>query len=383
MSIHYFDNAATTLVLPKAAAIAHDLMTQNFGNASSLHKFGVNSARAMKHAREIIAKTINCTPEEIRFTSGGTESDNAAIFGAARLVKRMGKHMITSEIEHHAVLNPMKELESHGFKVTKLKPLPNGALDFDALRDAIRPDTVFVSIMLVNNETGVINDIAKVRAILKEKGCRALLHTDAVQALMKVPIDVKKLDVDMMSLSGHKVNGPKGIGALYTKRGLHLPPMIYGGGQEGGFRSGTEPVPLIAAFGDALAEGMNEYQQGLEHIIKLREYIIDTIKETVPEIHFNFMENTVPHIMSISLPGCPSEVAMRILESMNVYVSAGSACSRGKKSHVMQSCGADPKYIESALRISISRHNTMDDAKELCDALKLAYDRLHRKGQRN
>lgn len=378
MAIHYFDNAATTFVAHKAADIAYDLMIGGFGNPSSLHKFGVSAAKSIKHYRETISKMINCAPDELHFTSGGTESDNTAIFGAAKLVKRIGKHIITSEIEHHAVLNPMKELENLGFEVTKLKPLQNGMLDFDALRAAVSTDTAFVSIMLVNNETGVINDISRIRGILKEKGSRAIIHTDAVQALLKIPIDVKKLDVDMMSLSAHKVNGPKGIGALYTRRGLRLPPLIYGGGQESGFRSGTEPTPLIAAFGEACIEGVGDFQSGLERITRIREYIIDRVQTTLPDIHFNYMENCVPHIMSISLPGCPSEVTMRILESMDVFVSAGSACSRGKKSHVMIACGADPKYIESAIRISMSRHNTMEDAQVLCEALKRAYDRLHR-----
>jgi len=378
MAIHYFDNAATTKVTPKAAEAAFEMMTNGYGNPSSLHKFGVSAAKAVKTSREIIAKTINCQPEELHFTSGGSESNNTAIFGAAKLGKRSGKHVITTEIEHHAVLNPVKELEALGFEVTRIKPLPNGMIDINTLKDAVRQDTILVSMMLVNNETGVINEVSKIRSVLKEKNYKALIHTDAVQALFKVPIDVKKLDVDMMSFSGHKINAPKGIGALYVRRGVKLPPLIYGGGQENGFRSGTEPVPMIAAFGEACAEGQREFKDGIERVTKLREYIINKLQETVPAAHINFTDNCVPHILSISLPGCPSEVTMRILESMDVYVSAGSACSRGKRSHVMTACGVDSKLIESSIRVSMSRHNTIEDADALCEALKSAYARLHR-----
>ncbi len=378
MTIHYFDNAATTQVIPQAAAIAYEMMTGSYGNPSSLHRFGVNAAKSVKHSREIIANIINCAPDELHFTSGGTESNNTALFGASKLIKRKGMHIITSETEHHAILNPLKELESLGFEVTRIKPRPDGAFDLDAFRSSIRPDTMLVSVMLVNNESGVINDVASIRSILKENNCRALIHTDAVQALFKTPIDVKKLDVDMLSLSGHKINAPKGIGALYMRRGLRLPPLIYGGGQESGIRSGTEPTPLIAAFGAACTDGLNDFEGGVMRVHALRDRIVSQIRETVPDIHFNFTENCIPHILNISLPGCPSEVTMRILESMDVYVSAGSACSRGRKSHVLTACGIEPKYIDSAIRISISRHNTEEDADVLCEALKRAYARLHR-----
>ncbi|NLD87607.1 MAG: cysteine desulfurase [Clostridiales bacterium] len=378
MATHYFDNSATTMVSKRAADIAYTLMTESYGNASSLHSLGMEAEKQVTAARQVLAKVLNCRENEIYFTSGGTESDNTAIYGALRLRKRVGRHIITSVAEHPAVLNPVKQLEREGYEVTYLKPDRDGRLSIDAIRDAVRPDTALVTLMLVNNESGVISDISSLRSILRKKSSRALIHSDCVQALFKTSIDVKKLDCDIISLSGHKIHAPKGIGALYVRSGVSLPPYLHGGGQEKGMRSGTEPVPLIAAFGEACREYLEVFEEANERIETFRDKILSRIREELPAAKVNFTEYTIPHIISLSLPGCPSEVTMRILESEGVYVSAGSACSRGRRSSVLTACGLDTGTIDSTVRISMSRYTTAEDCDALVNALKSAYERLHK-----
>ena len=363
----YLDNAATTRVCPEAAEAAMKMMTECYGNPSSTHTKGREAAAALKAARAQVGKALGCADAEVYFTSCGSEGDNWAILNGARYMEHRGKHIISSAVEHDAVRKSMDELESRGFEITRLQPDEKGAVSVGAVIDALRPDTVLVSLMMVNNETGAITDIAGLSRALKKEKSAALLHTDAVQGFMKVPFQARTLGADMITISGHKIHAPKGIGALYIRSGLRLRPYIMGGGQENGMRAGTEPMPQIAAFGAAAelaGSGMKEYTRKMA---ELRQYIMDMLSSAMPEAVF--IGGGAPHILSVSLPGYRSEVLMNCLESEGVYVSRSSACKKGGRSHVLEAMGLQPDIIDGAVRISFSRYNDKEDADALCLAL--------------
>ena len=309
---HYLDNSATTKVCPEAAQAALRAMTEVYGNPSSTHTVGREAKKLLDSSRAQTAAALGCTAGELVFTSCGSESDNWAILGGAEAMKRRGKHIISSAVEHDAVRKSLDELESRGFEVTRLRPDETGAIPADAVADALRPDTILVSLMLVNNETGAITDISAVSKALKRAGSQALLHTDAVQAFMKLPFSAKTLGADMISVSGHKIHAPKGIGALYIKNGLRLKPFILGGGQEAGRRAGTEAMPQIAAFA-AACQAAGDVKANAAHMAALKQLAVDRLKEALPEIRF--IGGRAPHILSLSLPGWRSEVLMNFLEA--------------------------------------------------------------------
>lgn len=370
----YFDNAATTKVRIEAAELMLSVMTEDFGNPSSTHSMGRRAKQILDTARKNVADAIGASPKELFFTSGGTEADNWAIFAAAEKMWRKGKHIIISGYEHDAINSPVKKLEDTGWEVTRISPDDEGRITAEAVLKAVREDTVIISVMLVNNEIGAINPVARIAKAVKAK-CGALVHTDAVQAFCKMPISVKALGVDMMSLSSHKIHGPKGCGALYIKDGVKLPAFISGGGQEEALRSGTEALPAIAAFGEAAKLGKSEMPQNIENMKMLKAYTVERIKKDIPDTLF-IGSGDAPHILSISLPGYKSEVLMNYLDREGICVSKSSACKKGKRSHVLEAMGLAPKIIDGAIRISFSKFSTIEECDYFVNHLKEASEKV-------
>lgn len=370
----YLDNAATTRVCAEAADIAYKLMTKCYGNPSSTHTKGREAKTYLDTARSQIANALGCLPSEVYFTSCGSESDVWAITKGAEGAQRRGKHIISSAVEHDAVRKTLEDLASRGFEVTFLTPEKDGSVSVSAVEAALREDTVLVTLMMVNNETGAVTDIAGIAKMLKAKGSKALLHTDAVQGFMKVPFSAKKLGADMISISGHKIHAPKGIGALYIKTGVKIKPLIRGGAQENGMRAGTEAMPQIAAFGKAAEIAYAGMKENCEKMAALRTLAIDTLCSQLPEVQI--IGGGAPHILSVSLPGWRSEVLMNFLEAEGIYVSRSSACKKGGRSHVLEAMQLPAQVIDGAIRISFSRYSSEEDVRTLCSALKRAHDTL-------
>lgn len=359
----YLDNAATTRVCPEAAEAALEAMTAEFGNPSSRYALAADAAARLKADRAGIAEALGCAAAELYFTSGGTEGDNWAIQGALSYNKRRGKHIVTTAIEHAAVLEPIKALQQQGYEVTLLKPDRGGHISPEAVAGALREDTVLVSMMLVNNELGTILPVAEAAKLVKEKGCPALVHCDAVQGFLKVPFTPAGLGVDLLTVSGHKIRAPKGVGALYIRKGLKLPPFLLGGGQEEGLRSGTEPTAQIAALAAACRSWDKSFTK---RILELKDYAVESLL-AVPGLNI-ISAGDAPHILAISMPGMPSEMLVRDLSDRGVYVSSGSACHKGKPSHVFAALGLPKTELMGILRVSFGTENTKDDV----DALRAA-----------
>lgn len=373
----YLDNAATTRVRPEAVQAAVDVMTEGFGNPSSLYPLG-QTARARREAdRARVAKALGCRSEEAVFTSCGTEGDNWAIKAAVELGRRKGKHIITTAIEHSAVLEPCKALEREGYEVTWLPPEADGTVSLQRLEEALRPDTILVSMMLVNNELGTVLPVKEAAQAIRKAGSPALLHTDAVQGFLKLPFKTEELGVDLLTVSGHKVGAPKGIGALYIRNGLRktLKPLLLGGGQENGLRPGTEPTAQIAAFGAACELGLAERDANTARMAELKDYAVETLLQKVPELE-QVGKGTAPHILCLTLPGYQSEVLVRTLGDQGICVSAGSACHRGKPSHVFAALPLSKPRRNGAFRISFSPENTRAEVDALANALVRARDTL-------
>jgi cysteine desulfurase len=364
---HYLDNSATTRVCPEAAEAALRAMTEVYGNPSSTHTLGREAKKLLDQSRKKVADALDCQMKELVFTSCGSESDNWAILGGAEAMKRKGKHVISSAVEHDAVRKSLDELESRGFEVTRLRPDRTGAIPVDAVREALRPDTVLLSLMLVNNETGAVTDIPGVSRLLRETGSPALLHCDAVQAFLKLPFTARSLGADLISVSGHKIHAPKGVGALYIKSGLRLKPFLLGGGQEEGRRAGTEAMPQLAAFGAACEIGRAHLAENAARMAGYKQEIVHRLSDSLPELRY--VPTDAPHILSLSLPGWRSEVLMNFLEAREVYVSKSSACKKGGRSHVLEAIGLDARTIDGAIRIGLSRYTTAEDIDALCQGL--------------
>ena len=360
----YFDNGATTKVYKEVADVMYDAMTISYGNPSSLHSKGLEAEHILKNSRKIIADKIKCNPDEIIFTASGSESNNLAILGTADLFRFKGE-IVTSKVEHKCVLECMKRLETLGFKVHYLNVDENGIVDLEELKNLISDKTQLVSIMHVNNECGSIQPIKDIYRIVKDKNSSTLVHTDNIQGFCK--IDITCEHCDMMSISAHKIHGPKGIGALYVKKGVRLSPVIYGGGQEKGLRGGTENVPAVAGFGKAI-----ELYDKNEKIIEIKKHIINRITNEIPKIYVNGDADTSsPYILNIAMIGLRSEIILHSLEQKGIYVSSGSACSSNKPSpsHVLVAMGYKPERVDSSIRISFNNQNTIEEADEFCDAL--------------
>ena len=364
---HYLDNAATTRVCPEAAQAALAAMTEVYGNPSSTHTKGREAKKLLEGSRAQVAAALGCAPEELVFTSCGSESDNWALLGGAEAMKRRGRHVLSSAVEHDAVRKSLDELEARGFEVTRLRPEKDGSVSAEAVAAALREDTILVSLMLVNNETGAVTDISAVSRALKAAGSAALLHTDAVQGFGKLAFTPKTLGADLVSISGHKIHAPKGVGALYIRGGLRLKPFILGGGQENGRRAGTEALPQIAAFGAAAELAKRGLAENAARMEALREDALARLRPAVPELVL--IGGGAPHILSLSLPGWRSEVLMNFLEARGVYVSRSSACKKGARSHVLEAMGLPAAVIDGALRVGLSRCTTQEDIAARCDGL--------------
>lgn len=355
----YFDNAATTAVFPEVRELMVQLLEADYGNPSSLHMKGVEAERYIKEAKARIAAEIKCMDKELIFTSGGTESNNLAIIGAALAHRRSGKHIITSNIEHASVSATMDFLQKEGFEVTYIGVDEKGFFNLEELKSALREDTILVSTMYVNNELGTIEPIEQISQIVKSYNPKILYHVDAIQAFGKIRFSPKKLGVDLMSFSGHKIHGPKGSGALYVKDKVLLRPIIYGGGQQKEMRSGTENVPAIAGMGLATKIMYEDHEEKMNHMRALKQAFIDKVT-AFEDVYNNSGE--APHIASISFTGVRSEVMLHALEEREIYVSAGSACSSNKPhiSNVLQAIGLPKERLESTLRFSFCESNTME-----------------------
>lgn len=365
----YLDNAATTRVRPEAAQAALEVMTRDFGNPSTRYALGTAAAERLAADRAVVAQALGCRAEEVVFTSCGTEGDNWAIRAALELGKRKGKHIVTTAIEHSAVLEPLRDLAAQGYEVTYLRPDRSGHISPTQVEGALRPDTVLVSMMLVNNELGTLLPVREAAEAVRRSGCPALVHTDAVQGFLKIPFTPEGLGVDLLTLSGHKIGAPKGIGALYIRRGLKLRPLLFGGGQEGGLRPGTEPTAQIAALAAACRVWMDHREEYTERMKGVKDHFLSSLQATLPRAVV-VSPGDAPHICAVSLPGYPSEMLVRELSDRGICVSAGSACRRGKPSYVFAATGRPKTELLGTLRVSFSPESTPEEADALVSALE-------------
>lgn len=360
----YLDNSATTRCSAAATQRMVELLTQEYGNPSSLHMKGVLAEKVITEAKKNIAKTLKVDEKELIFTSGGTESNNMAIIGAALANKRAGMHVITTNIEHPSVSNPFAWLEENGYEVTYLGVDKYGQIDLETLKSAIRPDTILVSIMQVNNEIGALQPIEEAGKIIKAMNPKTLFHVDAIQSYGKMLIHPKKSNIDLLSVSGHKIHGPKGSGFLFIKDKTKIKPIIHGGGQQKGMRSGTENVPAIAGLAVAAKEMYTNLDANREHLYGLRDYFITEV-EKIDGVSVNGKKDhdSAPHIVSVSIEGVRAEVILHTLEDREIYVSAGSACSSNKPalSRTLQSIGLRKELLDSTVRFSFSIHTTKEE----------------------
>ena len=369
----YFDNSATTKVFDCVRDIVVKTMTEDYGNPSAKHKKGMEAEQYVRRAAAQIAKTLKVQEKEILFTSGGTESNNMALIGTAMANHRAGKHLITTRIEHASVYNPMAWLEQQGFEVTYLGVDEQGHISLEELRKAIRPDTILVSVMHVNNEIGAIEPVEEIGAMLHEVNPSILIHVDAIQSYGKLQIRPKKAQIDLLSASGHKIHGPKGVGFLYIDQRVKIHPLIYGGGQQRDLRSGTENVPGIAGLGAAAEEIYRNHEEKMERLIGLKDYFISRIGE-IPEAVVNSLpgKEGAPQIVSVSFSGVRSEVLLHALEDKGIYVSSGSACSSNHPaiSGTLKAVGVKRELLDSTLRFSFGMFNTREEADYTIDMLK-------------
>ena len=366
----YFDNSATTAPHVKVCEKVAETMSMFYGNPSSLHRKGKQAEDLMENSRETIAQSIGAGADEIIFTSGGTESDNLAIIGYCMANKRKGNKIITSKIEHPAVLECFKFLEKEGFETVFLDVDKDGKVDIEQLGNNLDDKTLLVSIMHVNNEIGTIEPVEEIAKLVHKAG--AVLHVDAVQSYGKIKIDVKKLGADMLTVSAHKVHGPKGVGCLYVKKGVRIFPVIHGGGQEKGLRSSTENLPAISGFA-ACCEIMKEnFDENVSNMNAVKTYLKENLPECFSDIVINTPEESVCSVLNVSFTGVKSEVLLHVLEDKGIYVSSGSACSSHKKgrSHVLEAIGVKDKVLDSSLRFSFCGANTVDEAKMVLEVLK-------------
>lgn len=376
MTEHYLDNSATTAPSAACVSAVTKMLTTQYGNPSSLHNKGIEAERCVEEARSIIASSLSCDESEIIFTCGGTEANNTAVFGSADAKKRVGNKIVTTAVEHSSVLESCQRLQKLGFTVEFLMPDKSGCVPAERFYNAIDDRTILVSCMAVNNETGAFMPVERLKRAINDKKSPALFHIDAVQAYGKIPLKPKKLMCDLMTVSAHKVHGPKGVGALYIKKGVRITPLLYGGEQQRKIRPGTESTPLICGFGAAVGEF--NILQNEKHVKMLNYYAAEKLQK-IDGVVFNSTQNALCYIMNISAEGIRSETMLHYLASLGVYVSSGSACGKGKKSHVLTAMGLSDSLADSALRISFSKYNTKEDIDALVKSLESGINTLARK----
>lgn len=364
---HYLDNSATTAVSEKAAEKAYRVMVENYGNPSSLHLKGLQAERELEAARKTVARALGAQSEEVFFTSGGTEANNTALFGAAQARKRRGNKIVISAVEHSSVLEAAQKLENDGFEVVRVLPGADGVIRTEDVLSAVDGDTVLASVMRVNNETGAVMPVDEIFSAVKEKNKDIICHTDAVQAFGKIAVNAKKLCADLITVSAHKVHAPKGCGALYIKKGVRIVPRQYGGEQEKKIRPGTEALPLIAAFGTACGEFSIDKNYGKTE--ELNAYARQRLLE-IGGVSINSPNGALPYVLNISAGNVRSETMLHFLEELGVFVSSGSACAKGKPSHVLSAMGLSKERADSALRISFSKYSCKDDVDALCKGVE-------------
>lgn len=365
----YLDNSATTKPCKASVDAMVYALTDGWANPSALYDFGIEASKALRTARTKVAATMGAEPDRVFFTSGGTEADNWAILGTAKRFGKKNKHIITTAIEHHAILNCVKELESSGFDVTYLQPNELGVITLDALKAALRPDTILVSIMMVNNETGAVMPIEKMAKLTHRVNPNAVFHTDAVQGFLKIPFQAKNLGADLISVSSHKIHGPKGAGALYISPRLKsFPALLSGGGQESNLRSGTEAMPAIMGFAAACECGSKTFRDDIARESALKESLISVLSK-MDGIVINGVHEA-PHIISISIPGIPTQNIINILQDAGICVSAGSACAKGHRSHTLTAMKLSSEVMDSSFRVSISRETTEKELGTLIHVIK-------------
>ena len=365
----YLDNSATTKPCPEAVEAMTKALTENWGNPSALYDFGIDTAHSLRAARHQVAAAMGAEPDRVFFTSGGTEADNWAVFGTVKRLGKRGKHIITTAIEHHAILNCMKELEAQGYDVTYLQPDSLGRVTLEALKAALRKDTILVSVMMVNNEVGSVMPIAQMAKLTHKLCPDAIFHTDAVQGFLKVPFAAKQLGADLISVSSHKVHGPKGCGALYISPRLKsFPPLLLGGGQEGGLRSGTEGTPAIFGFAAACGAAAATFREDVQKEKALIEALVEKLG-TLEGVSVNGAHEA-PHILSIAIPGVPTQNTINIRQDHGICVSAGSACAKGHRSHVLTAMNIAPGAIDASFRISLCRDTTPEELDALFTVIR-------------
>ncbi len=373
---HYLDNSATTKVSETAAKKVYEMMTENYGNPSSLHTRGIKAEDELISARSSIAKALGVTSAEIYFTSGGTEANNLAVFGTVNRLKKRGNKIVTTAFEHSSVYESVKHLEENGFQTVYVKPDENGHFSIEDFENAIDKNTILVSVMAVNNELGTILPIERLKKIIEKKQSPALLHCDCVQAFGKIPLKLSKIGVDLASVSGHKVHAPKGTGALFVRKNLHIKPLLFGGEQEKKLRPGTEALPLITGFSQAVKEF--DIIKNYNYIKELNAYAKKRLLE-LDDIVINSPEDALPYIINFSALGIRSETMLHFLAQKEIYVSSGSACAKGKPSHVLSAAGLSRERADSALRVSFCELNTKEDIDALISALKEGLNTLARR----
>lgn len=377
----YFDNSATTRALDSVCDIVMKTMKEDYGNPSAKHRKGMEAEQYIREAREQIAKTLKVEGKEILFTSGGTESNNMALIGTARANKRAGNHIISTNIEHPAVYNPMMFLESEGFEVTFLPVDERGHISLDDLRAAIRPTTILVSTMYVNNEVGAVEPVEEISKLIKSVNPNIVYHVDAIQGYGKFQIRPKKQGIDLLSVSGHKIHGPKGVGFLYINEKVKISPIIFGGGQQRDMRSGTENVPGVAGLGVAAKEAYTNFEDKVAHLYDLKDYMIGRIGEIDGTTVNSYLgQESAPQIVSVSFAGIRSEVLLHALEDKGIYVSSGSACSSNHPaiSGTLKGIGVKPELLDATLRFSFGQFNTREEIDYCIETLKELLPMLRR-----
>ena len=365
----YLDNSATTRPCTQAVEAMNRALTQDWANPSALYDFGINAARELRAARHSVAAAMGAAPDRVFFTSCGTEADNWAVYGTVKRLGKRGKHIITTAMEHHAILNCMKDLEAQGYEITYLQPDSKGNISLEDFKNALRKDTILVSVMMVNNEVGSVQPIAQMAKLTHRLCPDAFFHTDAVQGFLKVPFQAKTLGADLISVSSHKIHGPKGAGALYISPRLKsFPALIQGGGQEGGYRSGTEATPAIFGFAAAAEAGSKTFREDSQREQALLNTLCEELR-ALPGVTVNGAHDA-PHILSVAIPGLPTQNSINLLQDEGICVSAGSACAKGHRSHVLTAMGIDGDTIDSAFRISLSRETTPEEIGLLVKAVR-------------